>query len=132
MKPITEQERQALIEYGTLFNTTGQQGKMNRLIEIALASLAANPEMYSNRIEICDSYGPEIENRVYPDLLSAMKSKDDHGGVIVGLFTAPPVPVIKFPDDHKIDGVGSLSYATGYEDGHQEAIEKIKRLNGIK
>ena len=45
MKPITEQERQSLIEYGTLFNTTGTRGKMNRLVEIALASLTADSVM---------------------------------------------------------------------------------------
>jgi len=66
--------------------------------QVALASLMASPEMYANCIEVCDSYGPEIERRVYPDLLSAMKSKEDHGGVVLELFTAPPVPEIKLPE----------------------------------
>lgn len=65
--------------------------------KIALEALNSNPEMYVNCIERCDSYGSEIERRAYPDLLSAMKSIDDHGGVVLELFTSPPVPEIKFP-----------------------------------
>lgn len=140
MKPITDQERQEMIdwipEHIEHLKSTNSKSTYARLniagLEIALASLTTEPEMYANCIEVCDSYGPEIERRVYPDLLSAMKSKDDHGGVVLELFISPPVPVIKLPDDHKIDGVGSLAYASGYEDGHKEAIELVKRLNGIK
>lgn len=40
---FTENKKQSLIEYGKLFNSTGAQGKMNQLVEIALAVLENMP-----------------------------------------------------------------------------------------
>lgn len=40
---FTENKIKSLIEYGKLFNSTGAQGKMNQLVEIALTVLEDMP-----------------------------------------------------------------------------------------
>ena len=52
MKPITEQDRQALIEHCRTMIVATAFPESRIIAEIALASLTANPEMYLNRIEI--------------------------------------------------------------------------------
>lgn len=48
-----------------------------------------NPDYFLNRIESCDKWGPEVELRIYESQLDASKSRDDHGGGIIELFTRP-------------------------------------------
>ncbi len=59
-----------------------------------LAELAKQePDYFLNRIESSDKWGPETELRIYESQLDASKSKDDHGGGIIELFTRP-VPAV--------------------------------------
>lgn len=49
----------------------------------------------------------------------------------VPLYTAPPVPVIKLPD--AIPSMGQDSeYDTGHNDGWNECLAEIKRLNDLE
>jgi len=97
--------------------------------KIALGVLTAKPEMYVNCIKHCDSWGPEVERRAYPDLLSAIKSKEDHGGVILELFIKPPVPEVKFPE-LRCYAEPHTQYGEGVVDGYNRCLAEIKRLNG--
>ena len=65
-----------------------------RLAEIALAALTAEPAYFINRVKHSDAYGYDVELRAYCYELDAMKSKEDFGGEIVAVFTAPPAPVV--------------------------------------
>lgn len=47
------------------------------------------PSYFLNRIESSDKWWPEVELRIYESQLDACKSKDDHGGGIIELFTRP-------------------------------------------
>lgn len=65
----------------------------NELFAIALASLEAEASYFINRVKHSDAYGEDVELRTYCYELDALKSKDDFGGEIVPVFTAPPAPV---------------------------------------
>ncbi|MDS0027012.1 DUF551 domain-containing protein [Enterobacter kobei] len=59
---------------------------------IALASLEAEPAYFINRVKHSDAYGDDVELRTYCYELDALKSKEDFGGEIVPVYTAPPSP----------------------------------------
>ena len=59
------------------------------LARMALAGVEAEPAYFINRVKHSDAYGDDVELRVYCYELDAMKSKDDFGGEIVPLYTAP-------------------------------------------
>lgn len=114
MKPITEELRQSLIEYGKLFNSGGTKGKTGLLIEIALASLTANEVGYVAAGE------------------TSIPSVEYCAPVVAGdcLYTDPPVPVIKLPDEILPMGQDS-EYDSGHEEGWSDCLAEIKRLNGL-
>lgn len=62
------------------------------LARIALASLEAEAAYFINRVKHSDAYGDNVELRTYCYELDALKSKDDFGGEIVPVYTAPPAP----------------------------------------
>lgn len=55
------------------------------------------PSYFLSRIESSDRWGPEVELRIYESQLDACKSKDDHGGGIIELFTRP-APAVSLAD----------------------------------
>ena len=128
MKPITEEQCQALIEHckGEVAHLTKcieaypESPVVNMdlaLREIALASLTADPvvTLYSDdRDEY--QYTFELETSV-PD------------GIHL-LYTAPSVPVIKFPE-MKDYAEPHTQYREGLVDGYNRCIAEIKRLNGL-
>lgn len=59
------------------------------LAKIALAVKGAEPSYYVVTKEYTDSYGPDVERSVYVTDLDAQKHKDDHGGEITPLYSAP-------------------------------------------
>lgn len=61
--------------------------------KLALASLEAEAAYFINRVKHSDAYGDDVELRTYCYELDALKSKDDFGGEIVPVYTAPPAPV---------------------------------------
>ena len=63
------------------------------LARIALASLEAEAAYFINRIKHSDAYGEDVELRAYCYELDALKSKDDFGGEVVPVYTAPPAPL---------------------------------------
>ena len=71
------------------------------LARIALASLEAEPAYFINRVKSSDAYGDDVELRTYCYELDALKSKDDFGGEIVPVYTAPPAPV-SVPDEIRL------------------------------
>ena len=72
------------------------------LFEIALASLEAEAAYFINRVKHSDAYGDDVELRTYCYELDALKSKDDFGGEVVPVYTAPPAPV-SVPDAMEMD-----------------------------
>ena len=150
MKPINEQRRQELI---ALANVELTEWDLNSdhysLIEIALDSLNAMQHKWSNG---CDDSVPRA--------LRYLAENDRPGGgnssfntehlyqlaieieqsMSRTLYTAPPVPVIKFPDDIDWnDAFKLLDIRVCGEDrirafmmGANWRMEEIKRLNGIK
>lgn len=67
-------------------------------LRIALASLEAEAVYFINRVKYSDAYGDDVELRTYCCELDALKSKEDFGGEVVPVYTAPPTPV-SVPDD---------------------------------
>ncbi|MHA1068446.1 DUF551 domain-containing protein [Enterobacter ludwigii] len=65
-----------------------------RSSEIALASLEAEAAYFINRVKHSDAYGDDVELRTYCYELDALKSKDDFGGEVVPVYTAPPAPSV--------------------------------------
>ena len=117
MKPITEDQRQQLISLARIeirrWKIPDDKQYMVDLMEIALASLTGDPvvTLYSDdRDEY--QYTFELETSV-PD------------GIHL-LYTAPPVPAIKFPGYYQRD-----ENDTGYNDGWNSCIDAIKLLNGL-
>lgn len=55
-----------------------------------LAVMDAKPNYYIHRVEVCDSYGPEVDLKAFVYELDASKCKDDHGGEVIEVFTTPP------------------------------------------
>lgn len=60
------------------------------LIEIALAAKQAKPDYYIIRREFNDAWGPETTLTAQETQLDASKCKDDHGGIIIPVYTTRP------------------------------------------
>lgn len=67
-----------------------QDDEVIAALRALLAVLDAKPTYYIHRVEACDSYGPEVDLRVFIYELDASKCKDDHGGEVIEVFTTPP------------------------------------------
>lgn len=65
--------------------------ELKALAKIALAAKQSKPDYYIHAVEVCDSFGPDIELRAFNSALEASKCKDDHGGEIIPLYTTPPL-----------------------------------------
>lgn len=93
MSTITKQAVQAVADLKAGY-TLGHADVaiLNELARIALASLEAEPAYFINRVKHSDAYGDDVELRTYCYELDALKSKDDFGGEIVPVYTAPPAP----------------------------------------
>lgn len=84
-------------------------GEIKSLARIALAAKRAEPDYHIVRRLFTDGYGTHIELDVYIEKLDASKSKDDHGGEIIPVYTTPQlnspemqegwklVPIIAYP-----------------------------------
>lgn len=59
------------------------------LARIALAAKQAKPEYHIVRLELNDAWGSETVLNAYESQLDASKCKDDHGGVIIPVYTTP-------------------------------------------
>ena len=146
MKPITEQRRQELIadcqkeignlmlwlECGPLRDRSKTESELLRQ-QIALASLNAVPVAVTDISEIDDLKNEGwIGNFLAPEF-QGVDSEDR-----VYLYTAPPVPVIKFPDDIDWnDAFKLLDIRVCGEDrirafmmGANWRLAEIKHLNG--
>lgn len=89
--------------------THGDIGKMARAL---LAVLDAKPDFYIHRVEVCDTYGPEVELRAFNCQLDASKCRDDHGGEVIEAFTTPP--------------------AAGAPDGLADAVNRLLDSDGSR
>lgn len=72
------------------------------LARIALAAKQAKPEYHIVRLELNDAWGKETVLNAYESQLDASKCKDDHGGVIIPLYTTPPANSPAIPDSWKL------------------------------
>lgn len=114
MKPITEEQRQALINRIRNIKITGKANRfeISEIAEIALASLTAEPVAKTD-VSGCVWMNDGESSRKPP--------------VSTPLYTAPPVPVIKFPDwCQKVPG-GNLDINADLVRYH--FMEEIKLLN---
>lgn len=64
-------------------------GEIKSLARIALAVKQSKPDYYIVRRAVTDWYGTHVELDVYIEKLDSSKCKDDHGGVIVPVYTSP-------------------------------------------
>ncbi|GAA0517607.1 hypothetical protein GCM10009414_29030 [Tatumella terrea] len=145
MKPITEQRRQELIadcekeiEHAEkLLLSAGlaigwRKVHENNLLkhQIALASLTAAPE-----VSEIESVHPENGNTIIHLRRGGLKniSPEDIAEYEMieteKFYTAPPVPVIKLPDE--IEGIEHSEYGAGKKDGWNLCLDEIKRRNGL-
>lgn len=68
------------------------------LIDIALAAKRADPDYYIVRLKFNDGWGDETVLDTYETKLDASKSKDDHGGEIIPIYTTPHFNQTELPD----------------------------------
>lgn len=144
MKPITEQRRQEIIEHAkemlelmkSYSSNNGYSARSIQVIEIALASLTAVPVMAGK--ELYDAI-TDIQNRVM-SLCGRYASLRRQTGIgeenMSPIYTAPPVPVIKFPEINlRIAGYRHAPSAPTKEwafmDGAKWMASETKRLNGL-
>ena len=66
-----------------------QTGDVSALARIALAVQQAKPDYHIVRRLFTDAYGTHVELDVYLEQLDASKRRDDHGGVIIPVYTTP-------------------------------------------
>lgn len=133
MKPITEQERQELIAYARIeisrWVNIPDKIYMSELMEIALASLTAEPE-----VSEIESVHPENGNTIIHLRRGGLKniSSEDIAEYEMieteKFYTAPPVQVIEFPN-YVTDKEGNVDE---FSSGFNMAIDAVKHLNGIK
>ncbi|MFB4628989.1 hypothetical protein [Enterobacter kobei] len=90
MSTITKERAQEIFIGNGPEPTASEERELAR---IALASLEAEAAYFINRVKHSDAYGEDVELRTYCYELDALKSKDDFGGEIVPVYTAPPAPV---------------------------------------
>jgi hypothetical protein len=84
-----------LLELRAFRRTRDKERERIAELEVELArrdAAAGEPDYYIHRVEVCDSYGPDVELRAFNNALDASKCKDDHGGEVVELFAYPPAP----------------------------------------
>ncbi|WP_072055942.1 hypothetical protein [Tatumella morbirosei] len=150
MKPITEERRQALIEFiGAAFesmkgNEPAYPDKFDleemthQALEIALASLTAEIFMYgisdpdgkAHFSECCvDDDGSSVSDEVCA--LNDGETDLPDGYRVVPLYTAPPVPVIKLPSVQ--DLIDEYKYQASPHDIRiwNFSLSVINRLNGL-
>ncbi|WP_239558194.1 hypothetical protein [Enterobacter roggenkampii] len=126
---ITKQEVQAVSDLKAGYTLgNADVAIMNELARIALASLEAEAAYFINRVKHSDAYGDNIELRTYCYELDALKSKDDFGGEIVPVYTAPPAPV-SVPDE-VISAIENLKRTLVNCNRYNYCSDAVKRLEG--
>ncbi len=113
MKPITEEQRQTLINRIRNIKITGKANRfeISEIAEIALASLTAEPMYW------------EIAGCIFSTEAEALKP--GFRGTPEPLYEHPPVTVIKFPEYQKL-----LTHQAAKSRWNQ-CIDEIKRINGL-
>ena len=139
MRPITEEQRQALIESAnemlTRRNIYGSDIHCVKAIaEIAIASLTVDVFMHGISDPDGDPYFSECcvddDGSGVSDEVCALNDceTDCIGGYrVTPLYTSPSVPVIQLPEKY----TDYEDFLTDSEQGYNDAIDEIKRLNGI-
>lgn len=126
MKPITEELRQSLIEYGKLFNSGGPKGKAGLLIEIAIESLMAEPYRSRYRLRAKGNHPEIVWSSWFPGAGKALRKS--HNVEVDHLYAAPPVPVIKLPEKYS----NHEGFLTDTEQGYNDAIDEVASIiNGL-
>ena len=116
MKPITEQRRHELIALANIELTEWDLNSDHyKLVEIALASLTAQPVGYTwDRGINCEIPAADL---------------NDDAPLGVDLYAAPPVPVIEMGDDRS--RYNESDYDDGFANGWNARGHEIKHLNGL-
>jgi len=96
------------------------------LVNIALAALTTEPFAFVSGDALSSDY--DSKAIVYPARVATSIMKT--GFKFIPLFIAPPVPEIKLPET--IPSMGQDSeYGIGHNDGWNECLAEIERLNGL-
>lgn len=74
-----------------------QCGDVAALARIALAAKRAEPDYHIVRLEHSDAWGKEMVLNTYEINLDAVKSKTDHGGEIIPVYTVPQLNSPEIP-----------------------------------
>lgn len=123
MPALTDEQRKELIEFAqNEFHYWNDGGPYQQLIQIALASLEANPEELPS---IFDSFKAETDWQ--KGFLAGQKEYLDDLAEIGPLYSAPPVPALKLPAEIKLHG--DMDEVAVYH--WNAAIAEVKKLNGV-
>lgn len=68
-----------------------------KLVE-ALSAKQSEPDYYIVRLKFNDGWGDELVLDTYETKLDAIKSKSDHGGDIIPVYTTPPANSLVIPE----------------------------------
>ena len=139
MKPITEQRRQELISHGNELkeriehfgHKSDFESKTLQLVEIALASLNSEPFAWIHPYMLDSMDGGRDWGRIWNSPVDEVSEEKR-----LPVYTAPPVPVIKFPEINlRIAGYRHATSAPTKEwafmDGAKWMASETKRLNGL-
>ncbi|HDL7468066.1 TPA: hypothetical protein PXO03_004105 [Yersinia enterocolitica] len=72
------------------------------LARIALAAKSAEPDYYIVKLKFNDGWGDETVLDTYETKLDAIKSKADHGGEIIPVYTTPQLNSPEIPEGWKL------------------------------
>lgn len=72
------------------------------LARIALAAKRAEPDYHIVRLEHSDAWGHEVVLNTYETNLDAIKSRADHGGEIIHVYTTPQLNSPEIPEGWKL------------------------------
>lgn len=95
-------ERLENISNSAFYYAGAEMEEIQALARIALAAKRAEPDYYIVRRLFTDGYGTHIELDVYIEKLDASKSKDDHGGEIIPVYTTPQLNSPEIPEGCKL------------------------------
>lgn len=104
-----------------------QCGDIAALARIALAAKRAEPDYYIVKLKFNDGWGDETVLDTYETKLDATKSKADHGGEIIPVYSTPHLNSPEIPDSWKLVPIIAYpsQWAAGQKAHNNAGINKV-------
>ncbi len=101
--------------------------ELKALAAIALAAKRAEPGYYIVRLEHSDAWGGEVVLNTYENKLDSYKSKSDHGGEIIPVYTTPKLNSPEISDGWKLVPIIAYpsQWAAGQKAHNNAGINKV-------